>query len=249
LIRVFRVPLTRERLLELPQAERSLLFLFGYAFNQISMLSRLTIFSSNKDPVHEIDQRLSGAQTQMLARLTLGTLHEAWKLIEERFLKTPIGREYVPLLDQKGKDALETIKTNLKGSNLLRKLRNDFAFHYPEDADVQKGFEAALTHPDFNDQWNWYFSDALMNSFFFASDLVILHGMTNATGEPDLIQAHIKVMDEVRLNREPMLEFILAFIGALWKHRFGLEMDVVELLPILDAARWDSIWIPFYAEY
>lgn len=81
--------------------ERSLFLLLGYAANQINLLSKLVVFSTNNTP-EGVEQNLSGAQSQMLARLAIGVLNEAWELIHKRFLSTPVGREYVPRLDPDG---------------------------------------------------------------------------------------------------------------------------------------------------
>jgi hypothetical protein len=59
---------------------------------------KLVIIATNRTPDDPIEQRVSGAQTQILVRLTIGAMWEAW-LVERRFLKTKIGRDYVPLLD------------------------------------------------------------------------------------------------------------------------------------------------------
>ena len=56
----------------------------------------LVIFSSNKTPSVEAEQKISGAQTQMLARFAIGILHETWKLISTRSLGSQIGKEFAP---------------------------------------------------------------------------------------------------------------------------------------------------------
>jgi uncharacterized Zn finger protein len=57
------------------------------------------IILTNGDESDPVKQRLEGAQTQVFVRLTIGAMQEAWRLIEDRFLKRPLGREYLPLLD------------------------------------------------------------------------------------------------------------------------------------------------------
>jgi hypothetical protein len=91
---MIEIPLSKERFEAIPKDERVLFLLLGYAANQITMFRKLLIFSSNKTPDDEVEQRIFGAQTQMLARFLIGIEHEAWKLIDKRFLSSPIGRDY-----------------------------------------------------------------------------------------------------------------------------------------------------------
>jgi hypothetical protein len=81
-------------------------------------------------PDNEVERTLSGAQTQMLLRMVVGVLHEAWvKIITNRFLKSPLAKDYLPRLDQGGRDTLDALNTLFGGSNLLSTIRNDYAFH------------------------------------------------------------------------------------------------------------------------
>jgi hypothetical protein len=127
---VLRIPVSKDRLRAMPKDERALLILFGYAANQINTFQKFVIFSSNKDGNGEVEQILSGAQTQMFARVVIGVLNEALRLVQERFLRSRIGKEYVTRLDQKGTVSLDTLKKHI-GSNLLTKLRTNYIFHHP----------------------------------------------------------------------------------------------------------------------
>ncbi len=176
----------------MPKTERALLLLLGYAANQINLLSKLVIFSSNRTPPEQPEQMLSGAQTQMLARLTIGVLHETWELLRSRFLSSPLGREYMPKLDAGGLAALDSLKKNFGGSNILNKIRSNYVFHHPYDSDVDAAFVRAAAGVNWDSDWNWFFCRHNFNSFYFMSDVVILHGILNAVGETDLIAAQRK---------------------------------------------------------
>jgi hypothetical protein len=81
--------------------ERSLFLLLGYAANQTILLSKLVIFSCNETATG-VEQNLSLSQSQILLRLSVGVLNEAWELIHKRFLSKPLGKEYRSLLDEIG---------------------------------------------------------------------------------------------------------------------------------------------------
>ena len=114
MITLMKIPVSKDRLRAMPEDERALLILLGYVANQINLLSKLVIFSSNKTP-DGVEQALSGAQTQMLARLVIGVLNEGWELISKRFLGSPIGRDYRPRLVTVAKPRLTSCKRPLAG--------------------------------------------------------------------------------------------------------------------------------------
>ena len=46
-------------------------------------------------PDAEIEQHATGAQTQMLLRLMVGALNEAWELVTTRFIQNPLAKDYL----------------------------------------------------------------------------------------------------------------------------------------------------------
>jgi hypothetical protein len=110
MIQVYRITVEKERLRAMPKDERVLLLLLGYASNQLSMLQKLLIFATNITPMKELEQHVTGAQTQMLVRLTVGALNETWELVRTRFIETKISRDYLNRLDSGGRKAFEALK-------------------------------------------------------------------------------------------------------------------------------------------
>ncbi len=243
---VLRVRLAKATLYALDSEERVLLFLLGSAVNQISLFQKLVTFSSNRTPDGEIEQKLSGAQTQMIARYAVGVLAETWQLLHSRFIKRPIGQEYLALLDDAGQKALATLKAHFGRSGLLPQLRNRHVFHYPGNAAVEAAFESAMNDPSWDADWNVFLARSPVNASFFASDVLVLHAIQAASGEPDLLSAQEKVMGEVRLVSDAMSEFIYAFFAAVWRKQFGHEMEAEVCADISGAPDLFDVWIPFF---
>jgi len=146
MVTVLKVPVSKDRLRAMPEDERALLILLGYVANQISPLSKLVIFSSNKTP-DGVEHALCAAQTQMLARLAIGVLNEGWELISKRFLGSRIGRDYRPRLDAEGKAALDQLQKTFGGSNVINKIRTNYAFHHPYNSDVNAASRSPVMTP------------------------------------------------------------------------------------------------------
>ncbi len=106
-------------------------------------------------------------QSQMLLRMAVGIIHETWaKIITTRLLKSPLGKDYIPRLDDGGKAALDALNKLFGKSNILSKIRNNYAFHHPYDADVEAAFQQAASDPSWDDEWNWFFSHSNFNSLY-----------------------------------------------------------------------------------
>jgi hypothetical protein len=251
-IDVLRIPLPKDRLRTIPKEERALLFLLGYAANQITFFSKLVQFSSNRTPSDPVEQQLSDAQSLILGRVAIGVLAEAWELIHKRFLGTPRGKEFEPAkLNPVGREALETLKKHFSGSNILSKLRNNVAFHHPNDSDMDAGFEAATAETSWDSDWNWYFSSALYNSWYFASDIVMLHAMLNTIGETDPVNAHHRITSALKQVSEPMIYLIFAINEAILIKNLGPTMaaEAAQVVTkITNAPGLFDVELPFYVE-
>jgi len=64
---ILRLPMPKETLAKMTPEERSLFLLLGYASNQVNVLWKLVIIATNNTPNDSIEQRVSGAQTQIFS--------------------------------------------------------------------------------------------------------------------------------------------------------------------------------------
>lgn len=245
---IIRIPIAKKRLQQLTRDERTFLLLLGYTANQITVLWKLIIFSTNRTPDDPVEQRVTGAQTQIFVRQLIGVLWEAWILVERRFIGSKLGRDYTPLLAETGQKALTELKKRFGSSNILSVLRNNYSFHHPNEEDMDAAFEAAVrsTHSEEAD-WNWYLTTKNLNTFYFVSDFIIAHGMMNAIGETDLIVAHQKIMKELLPVADSLSVFAGAFtVAILDKYFDDLEGEICTT--IANAPNDSSVVLPFYIE-
>jgi hypothetical protein len=248
MIEVLRIPISKERLKAMPTEERAFLLLLGYGANQLSMLQKLTMLSANLESKSEFEKTISASQTQMLLRLTIGVLHETWLLIDRHFNKSKMAIMYRERLDTDGRHALAELKRQLGRSSVLSSIRNDFAFHYPKIKDVDAGFDSACSDAGLDDLWDFYFSKFGFNSFFMASELMIIHGIGRRIGVADLPMAQRAIMSEVVSAVRHVFEFTKAFVAAAWLEHFGADMLCDSTIKIEGAPHLNSLWIPFFVE-
>jgi hypothetical protein len=246
---ILQLPMPKDTLAKMTPDERSLFLSLGYASNQVNLLWKLVIIATNHTPENPIEQRVSGAQTQILVRLTIGAMWEAWLLVERGFLKNPIGRDYVPILDKPGQAALERLKKYFASSS-LSKIRNNYAYHHPTKDQMEAAFQMAAANKDGEDMdWSVFFNRALLNTFFFVSDYVLIHGITGELNETDVNAAHQKLLGDLAPVANDLSEFTFGFAKAIFQkyvNRDELTMNVVA--KIGDAPNIDDARIPHYVE-
>jgi hypothetical protein len=244
MIKVCRVPISKKQISTLPKDERVLLLLMGHALNQISVFLKLFSFSSNKDPAHPIEGRVSAAQSHIILRVLSGVLLEAWNVI---CTNKPIIDRYMPEIDDDGQKSYKTLEEYFQKSSLLYKLRNNFAYHLPNAKVVEKAFNSI---PE-NEDWEWYLSFHNTNSFYFSCELIMGYGILNLARNKTSPDAALgEVIKEVRHVANTMPYFLMPFIKAILFRNFGESiLDTLPGVTISDAPSLFEFWIPFFAEW
>ena len=123
---------------------------------------------------------------------------EAWELVKRPVNQKLIGKDYIDLIEAEGRAAYGELKKHFGESNLLHKLRNTIAYHHPSAEELEAAFEDVPEDED----WAWYPSDTINNSFYLASD----SGILRVTGETDTAKAFDKVgRGRARVGRHDQL--------------------------------------------
>jgi hypothetical protein len=246
---ILRMDIGKDLLRKMAKEERCLFLALGHASNQVNALWKLMIVLTNGDETDPVKQRLEGAQTQIFVRLAIGAMQEAWRLIEGRFLKRPLGREFLLLLDAPATEALERLKKRFGKLNRLAVIRNNYAFHHPEIDEVDAAFEKAAAEEGSEEaDWAIYFNKALLNTFFFVSDFVPIHGMANALAEADVNEAHRQMLGEMAPVANDLSEFTFGFAAAIFRRYVGHELTMTLVAKVKDAPDIDDLRFPFLVE-
>jgi hypothetical protein len=247
MIQVLRIPFDKDKLRALSKDERAALFLFGYVTNQLMMIEKIMTFATNKDSSDHLEQQALGVQSQMLLRLMIGLVNEAYRAVESRFSSSPIAKEYIDLLDEGGKKALKDLNRQF-GTSFLRQLRTNFAFHHPLTDDIDVAFVKAADDPAMDSEWNWYLSQHGFNTLFYLSDVVITHAIFEEIKEADWRVGQEKIMKEVTDASNSLKDFTLSFVKAIWLKHFGTELLVDKVFEIRDAPAATDVILPFFVE-
>lgn len=245
--KITRIALPKEQLQKLTAVERSLFLLLGHASNQINSLWKLIIVVTNESSTNPVEQKVAAAQTQIFVRLTIGIMREALKLIEKRFLGSPLGKEYGPRLSPQAKEALDRIKKRFGAPDKFVVIRDNFAFHHPSLDDMEAAFQLAAKSDGDETDWCMYVQDALLNTFFFVSDFVLVHGVANAMGEADVNEAHRKLLGDIAPIANDISTFAFGFAEAIFIKYFG-ELTAMRVTEIDDAPKIEGLSLPWFVE-
>jgi hypothetical protein len=135
MIEVFTVPISKAQFTTIPPKERAMVFICCHILNQIGVLIKLVRFSSNRDPETSVEENASGTQTQIILRFLIGVLSEACVYFEER---QDLIAQYLPAIHHEGREAYAKLQPSFDRKGLLRMIRNNYLFHYPNDKNVEK---------------------------------------------------------------------------------------------------------------
>jgi hypothetical protein len=241
MIEVYRVPISKAQFQTMPPKERAMVLVCCHMLNQIGVIIKLVRFSSNRDPENPIEKGASGVQTQIVLRFLIGVLSEACVYFEER---QDIITQYLPDIHDEGREAYAKLQAYFERKGLLRMIRNNYLFHYPNDKNVERAFAAI---PD-DQPWEWYISHANTNSIYMSSELVIGYGMMNVTGKSDPLEAFGEVMGKTMGLANTIPDFLMRLVQVICVKYLG--KDALQPRPgtIIQAApELGTFWIPFYA--
>lgn len=242
---VFRIPVSKKDLQAIPTDDRNLLLLASYAVNQLSVLRKMLIFSLNYESNSELENTLSAGQSQVVLRLLFGALAETWEMIKRPINQRLIGRDYADAIDTEGRAVYQALNKHFGKSNLLHKLRNTIAYHYPKADELAAAFADV---PD-DEDWAWYVSDTINNSFYLASDMVITAGVIRETGESDPAKAFAIVMGVVVPVANDMTDYLLFLMRAIVARYLGDGVLVPRRgtgTQVADAPNLYAIAVPFF---
>jgi hypothetical protein len=134
-MKLHKINIPKSKLDTIPKIEQVFFIQLMFFLNEINILQKCVIFSSNKlKSLTTIERRGQISQAHFFIRTLVGKLQEGWKLLEKNFIDKQLSKRYENLLSQKSKESLsELIEYFNDEDNLVRLIRNKFAFHYDKE--------------------------------------------------------------------------------------------------------------------
>ncbi len=245
MITLHHVKLTKDQLDAIPEAERNLVILLCHAANELSVLSKLFHFSAKQDTDVPLLVEAQNAQALVLGRLLTGKIYECWKLLKASFFGAKVSRTYVPLFDEDSKNALDNFKQYFGGDNLIKTVRNEFAFHYSAKQ-IAAGYEKVGD----NDSLDAYLSLTNANTLYSFAESVTGRSLMESINPED----HSLAIDSLIRETSQVIAWLNEFIGGCVTICLNLYIgsDLCALgateINIEGAVDLKSVSIPYFVE-
>jgi hypothetical protein len=123
-------------------------------------------------------------------------------------------------------------------------IRNNYLYHYPNDKNVEKAFEAI---PE-DETWEWYLSYANKNSMYLSAEMVLGAGMMNVTGKENPAEAFGEVMAKTMELSNAIPSFLMPLTKVICVKYLGADvLNSRSHTNIEGAPNLGTFWLPFYA--
>jgi hypothetical protein len=247
-VKITRLRLTKEKLAKLPEKDRRLLIILGGLSNEINTLQKLMMLT--RIAHHGIVDIVEAGQVMFFLRILSGKLHESRLMLDKLVTRDKEFKDRHQL-DSNG-SAAASLKLVFKHFNewgaLLCDIRDETFHSNDKLGHIERAFQALpATEP-----WDFFLSESLGNSFYYASELVMTRVMI------DMTKRGAATADAVKAENEALMELHDAAIkGArLMADAFhGLMISIVDSViedlehaeeDIPDGPRMSTFHLPYF---
>jgi hypothetical protein len=238
---VYRIATPKAKLAALGDAERRLLLVLGHAANQISTLQRLTLFSLGNEWPDEVSDRIAVGRANVTLRLLAGAVWETHLLISKRVEGDKTGAKYLTMLMDGGKECYARLKRERGGEvgELLAELRNDHAFHYPENKAIDEAFNEI---PD-GESMEVIVSENGDATFFQMSEIMSIVALAKVIKGGDFGERIERLSKIITNHSGELVQFIQHYTGTIMQE--ASDILETEMVPVeIPATNMEDIIIP-----
>ena len=242
-MKIYEIPISKQQFESIPTTERLFFIQMGHLANELSTLNRLLLFVSNRTGTSELERRARNSQALLLVRLCSGKLFEGWQTLQRDYFGSQLSKKYDGLLDESGRNSLAEIKRYFSKDNLIKDIRNNFAFHYSSD-DLKNQLQCTK---DMGTLY-MYLGYAHGNSFYSFADVLVGSAMLNKVQRADPQEA----MDTIFADPINAIKWFLEFIGScmiiLADKYLGATLDALgtNTVEVSNAKKWEDVQVPFF---
>jgi hypothetical protein len=230
-MKLLKVEIPKSKLSLIPENERVFFVQTGNLLNDLSMLQKLMIFSTNIKTANQVVHTAQNMQTLSLIRIQAGKLHEGWQLLQKNFFGTKLSREYEKKLSDPEKESLKKLKTYFrKDKNLISLIRNKFAFHYYTSSEE---INQLIDEVPNSEIFEIFMSEFYGNCVFSMSNVLITYLILEHTGvantDENTDKAILKLLRDVIYVTRWFGNFLGGCLLIFTKKHLGLNSTEVEI--------------------
>lgn len=225
-MKLLKVEIPKSKLSSIPENERVFFVQTGNLLNDLSMLQKLMIFSTNVKSANRAVHTAQNMQTLSLIRIQAGKLHEGWQLLEKNFFGAKLSCEYEKKLSDSEKQSLEKLKNYFSKKNLISLIRNKFASHYHTSSEEINQLIGEV--PD-SEIFEIFMSEFYGNCVFSMSNVLVTYLILEYTGIANTEKAIAKLLDDVTKVTRWFGHFLGRCLLVFAEKHLGFEYTEVEV--------------------
>lgn len=229
----------------MPSNERALLNVIGHALNEMNVVLKLFLLSSNYDFEPPVVRHAQLCQTMVLSKLLVGKVHEIWSVLQKGYFGTGLSKTYRVDLESEHLDALDKLKKYFGRKNVVESVRNQFAFHYSlEHAAPAPGPDTPA------DALAIYFGTTVGNSLYQFAEQSMGMAMLDGIDAKDPQRAYDRLFMETREVASWLDTIGQGILFAILERHTSItsrrnELEPIDLGPV---AQSKNVRIPFFFE-
>ncbi len=191
-MKLMRVEIPKSKLEAIPEKQRVLFVHLGSILNELNILQKSVIFSSNGiESLSKVEKRGQVFQSLFFIRILAGKLNESWEMLKKDVFSTPLFKDCEDALSPVARDSLSELKKYFSRENNIHLIRDKFAFHYDSDR-VREGISQI---PE--DEVLEMFVCNSGNCLYCFSDVIVSESILNSINPCDRAQAMDTLIKEV----------------------------------------------------
>ncbi len=244
-MKVSRVVVPNDKFLRMPEAERVLLVQLGHLCNELSFFSKLLLFASDLN-AQGVERHAMVTQSMIIARIFIGKIFEAWRMIERDFFGSRLSKDLGLALSQDGKEGLSKLKLYFGQSNLISTIRNTYSFHYRAD-----NIEATLRALPTNKSLEMFLGENYSNTLYYFCEEIVSTAMLSAASETEPQKAMDRIIGELVKVSGYLIDFTGHTMAAIFELHLGKSWENFETedIEVDTPSSLDRIKIPFFIHY
>lgn len=225
-MKLLKINIPKSKLDTIPEIEQVFFIQLMHFLNELNILQKCVIVSSNKlVSLTTIEKRGQISQAHFFIRTLAGKLYEGWKMIGKNFIETQLSREYENLLSKKGKESLSELIVYFNDeNNLVRLIRNKFAFHY----DKEKIKEEVDKIPQ-EELLEMYISEHRANCLYSLSNIIVNWSILNYINSSNSQQAMDTLIDDIAIKVSRWFQEFCGDCVCIIAKKLGLNSTEVEI--------------------
>ncbi len=234
----FEIP--KSKLLSVPKNEQVFFVQAGNLLNDLSMLQKLSIFTTNTEDTNKTVRTAQNLQALCLIRIQAGKLDEGWQLLHKNYFGAVLSEKYDRMLSQSEKQCLDNIKKYFNNNRNLISLVRDYTFHY---FTLSEQISQLIDDAPISEIFEVFMSDYFGNCVFSMSNVLTTFAILKSTGITNTEEAMRKLLRDVNEVTQWFGHFLGGCLLIFVKEHLGLKSTKVDIPEPPDI---NEVALPFF---